>query len=425
MIMKDKITIDLWIKQFPAEYRLYALLSGPAISEALSRYYQLDGRDSPEGIWLNTPYREWHDVMPRLVSIHKDSPFLDWIARQTEQSWGWLALAPCSQGYLIQKLRLLTKVKLPDNKEVFFRYWDGKYLIEILEASNVLEQKALLGGITSIWSGFKSFLLPTITEFIPDNEILTLTQLQTDAMKQQQKQLLWREIRDDFYQRFPRRARSMGKQNVDFFIDLVIEKATFYHLTRRDQIKQYLDLTLILGSHFDDDPLTKKWIQGPLKEAYKNSSSLILLKDSLAEPMRNSMGDKMSVYRQRLVSLMQKDITYLMTITDEEHIIPFVKSLYPERCAELPTEALSQLYEKYLPFYLDQGFYSYSSHALLLGIQLFLGHGVFNDPLYPWVAKLTSYNSLISNEQKINTLISYTQKRIRKEIINLDHYWGE
>lgn len=423
--MKNKTNIELWIEQFPVENRLYALLSGPAISEALSHYYQLDGRDSPEGIWLNTPYREWHDVMPRLVSIHKDSPFLDWVAKQTDQSWGWLALAPCSQGYLIQKLRLLTKVKLPDNKEVFFRYWDGKYLFRVLEASDLLEQKALLGGITAVWSGSQSFLLPTVTEFIPGNKILTFTQSQTDALMQQQKQLLWYEIRDDFYQRFPRRARTLGKQNVDNFIDLIIEKTAEYSLTRRDQIKQYLELALILGSNFDDDPLTKKWIQEPLKEAYKSSSSLILLKNSLADPMHNSMGDKMSVYRQRLVSLMHKNITHLMIITDMKHVIPFVKSLYPERCAELPVEALPQLYERYLPFYLEQGFYSYISHALLLGIQLFLGHGVFRDPLYPWAEKLTRYNPDLSDRQKIDSLINYAKKRIRKEIINLNHYTGE
>lgn len=421
--MKNTITIDSWIKQFSVEHRLYALLSGPAISKALSHYYQLDGRESPEGIWLNTPYRNWHEVMPRLVMIHKDSPFLDWVSKQTEQSWGWLALAPFSQGYLIQKLKILTKVKLPDNKEVFFRYWDGKYLFRILEVSDDLQQKALLGGISSLWSGYQSILLPPVTEFIPDDTILTLTQLQTDALEQQQKQLLWYEIRDDFYHRFPRKTRSLGKQNVNAFIDLIIKKTSEYQLTRRDQVKQYLELALILGSHFDDDPLLKKWIQEPIKKAYKSSSSLIQLKDTLAEPMRNSMGDEMSVYRQRLISIMQKNICHLATITNVEHIIPFVKSLYPERCAELPVEAIPHLYEKSLPFYLKQGFYSYKSHSLLLSIQLFLGYGVFSDPLYPWVIKLTSYDSTISDEQRINTLIFYAKKRIRKEIINLDRYW--
>lgn len=421
--MKNTITIDSWINQFSVEHRLYALLSGPAISKALSHYYQLDGRESPEGIWLNTPYRNWHEVMPRLVMIHKDSPFLDWASKQTEQSWGWLALAPCSQGYLIQKLKILTKVKLPDNKEVFFRYWDGKYLFRILEVSDDLQQKALLGGISSLWSGYQSILLPPVTEFIPDDTILTLTQLQTDALEQQQKQLLWYEIRDDFYHRFPRKTRSLGKQNVNAFIDLIIKKTSEYQLTRRDQVKQYLELALILGSHFDDDPLLKKWIQESIKKAYKSSSSLIQLKDTLAEPMRNSMGDEMSVYRQRLISIMQKNICHLATITNVEHIIPFVKSLYPERCAELPVEAIPHLYEKSLPFYLKQGFYSYKSHSLLLSIQLFLGYGVFSDPLYPWVIKLTSYDSTISDEQRINTLIFYAKKRIRKEIINLDRYW--
>lgn len=421
--MKNTITIDFWIKQFPAEHHLYTLLSGPAISKALSHYYQLDGRESPEGIWLNTTYRDWHEVMPRLVIIHKDSPFLDWVSKQIDQSWGWLALAPCSQGYLIHKLKNLTKVKLPDNKEVFFRYWDGKYLFRILKVSDDLQQKALLGGVSSLWSGYQSVLLPTVTEFIPDNKTLMLTQLQTDALKQQQKQLLWHEIRDHFYHRFPRKAKSLGKQNVDTFIDLIIEKTSEYKLTRRDQVKQYLELALILGSHFDDDPLLKKWIHEPVKEAYKNSSSLIQLKDTLAEPMRNSMGDKMSIYRQRLINLMQKNINQLATITDREHVIHLVKSLYPERCAELPIEAIPHLYEKSLPFYLERGFCSYKSHSVLLGIQLFIGYGAFSDPLYPWAMKLTSYDPTISDEQRMNTLIDYAKKRIRKEIINLERYW--
>ncbi|EGN3772127.1 DUF4123 domain-containing protein [Salmonella enterica] len=421
--MITNIAIDTWLRQLSTDHYLYALLSGSSISEALSCYYQLDGSHTPEGIWLNTPYRDWSDVMPRLVLLNKDSPFIDWVNKQTEQSWGWLASGPCAQGYLIHKLRRLTKVRLPDKREVFFRYWDGKYFFKVLEVSDVLHQKALLGGVTSVWSGHLSFQLPPVVEFIPDNDILTFTQLQTDALQQQQKQLLWYEIRDDFYQRFPHKARSLGKNNVDSFIDLTIEKTTKYRLTRRDQIKQYLELALILGSHFDDDPLLKTWIQEPIKEAHASVSSLIQLKETLAEPMRNSMGDKMSVYRQRLIALMQKNIHHLLPITDKEHVIPFVRSLYPERCAELPAEALPLLYEKSISLYFSQGFYSYRSHAILLGIQLFLGHGVFRDPLYPWATRLINYNSVMSDEQRVNILIDYAKKRIRKEIINLEHYW--
>ncbi|WP_448885243.1 DUF4123 domain-containing protein [Citrobacter telavivensis] len=423
--MENVMDIHSWLDKHSADFHLYALLSGPAISEALSHYYKLDGRNTPEGIWLNTPYRDWHDVMPRLVSLHKDSPFIDWVSEQTGQSWGWLALVSCTQEHLIQKLRRLTKVKLPDTKEVFFRYWDGKYIFRVLEASDTLQQEALLGGVASVWTGCQSILLPPITEFISDSEVLTFTQQQTDALQKQQRQLLWHEIRDDFCCRYPRRSRSLGRQNVDAFIDLMIEKTTKYRLTRRDQIKQYIELALIMGSHFDDDPLLKNWIQEPMKEAHKSASSLIQLKDALADPMRKSMGDKMSVYRQRLTSLWQRNISELMVVTDKDHVIHFVQSLYPERCSELPVEVLPQLYEKSQQFYYDQGFYSYGSHSVLLGIQLFLGYGVFWDPLYPWAAKLVKYNPIISDEQKINALVNYSKKRIRKEIINLERYWSE
>lgn len=119
-------TVPDWVNK-TAGGPLYAILANTQGAHAVKAYYREDGSRTPFGLYADTPYANWFEVMPFLVPISDASPFLRWVAETPLRNWGWLARSPLPQTTLIAHLRGLTQVLMPDGKAVFFRYWDGQY----------------------------------------------------------------------------------------------------------------------------------------------------------------------------------------------------------------------------------------------------------------------------------------------------------
>lgn len=111
---------------------LYAVLNNTGDSQAMKEYYVHDGSETPYGLYSGTPYESWFSVMPRIVPLSNNSPFLTWIASTQHKDWGWLARSPFPLDVIAGHLRSLTQVIMPTGETVFFRYWDGEYMVEHL-----------------------------------------------------------------------------------------------------------------------------------------------------------------------------------------------------------------------------------------------------------------------------------------------------
>jgi hypothetical protein len=123
--------------------RLYVVMGNASEANPLQAYYQQPSATLPLPIWSGTPYAGWQEVMPYLGELEPDSNFLDWVDEAPTQNWGWLALSPNEPSLVLEHLRGLTQVRMPDGAEVFFRHWDGAHLLPILrhlgdEASQLL-----------------------------------------------------------------------------------------------------------------------------------------------------------------------------------------------------------------------------------------------------------------------------------------------
>lgn len=94
-------------------------------------------RDTASPIWAETIYAEWEAVMPYVGIVAADSEFLHWVATNESQDWGWLAVSSASLEEVVAHFRSLTQVLMPDGKTVFFRFWDGRFLLPILQADEV------------------------------------------------------------------------------------------------------------------------------------------------------------------------------------------------------------------------------------------------------------------------------------------------
>jgi hypothetical protein len=88
-------------------------------------------------IWAETIYAEWDAVMPFVGIVAVDSELLDWVAATESRDWGWLAVSSVSLEVVVEHFRSLTQVLMPDGKAVFFRFWDGRFLLPILQSTAV------------------------------------------------------------------------------------------------------------------------------------------------------------------------------------------------------------------------------------------------------------------------------------------------
>lgn len=134
---------------------LYAVLAGASDVSPLQHYYRLDGRHTPRGLYLGTPYEDWHPVMPYLVEIERGSPFIDWAATTDSRDWGCMLSTVQPTATLYAHLQGLTQV-WHQGEAVFFRYWDGAYLVSIAEQLGE-GFTSLLPELDGLWVGGHGF----------------------------------------------------------------------------------------------------------------------------------------------------------------------------------------------------------------------------------------------------------------------------
>jgi hypothetical protein len=133
-----------WLEHEPLQSgeQLFAVLGSTSDCEALAAWRRAGG-GSPSPIWAGSEYADWKEVMPFVSIVAVDSAFLDWVAECEGDDWGWLAVSTCPLQTVIEHLRGLTKVHLPEGQTVFFRFWDGAYLLPVLQALGLQAGKVI------------------------------------------------------------------------------------------------------------------------------------------------------------------------------------------------------------------------------------------------------------------------------------------
>ncbi|WP_454869928.1 DUF4123 domain-containing protein [Pseudomonas lini] len=135
----DALSPHAWLERQPlkSSEQLFAIFSSASAAEPFKAWQRSITAQAPSPIWADTAYAEWEAVMPFVGIIAADGGFLEWVATTESRDWGWLAVSSASQDALVEHLRSLTQVLLPNGNAVFFRFWDGRYLLSILQSADV------------------------------------------------------------------------------------------------------------------------------------------------------------------------------------------------------------------------------------------------------------------------------------------------
>lgn len=123
-----------WLAREPlsASEQLFAVFSNASEAKPFKAWTEMA---SP--VWAETIYAEWEAVMPYVGIVAADSKFLHWVASTESRDWGWLAVSSARLETVVEHFRSLTQVLMPGGKAVFFRFWDGRFLLPILQAEEV------------------------------------------------------------------------------------------------------------------------------------------------------------------------------------------------------------------------------------------------------------------------------------------------
>jgi hypothetical protein len=133
-VQPEVLTPENWLARQPlhASEQLFAIFSRASDADAFKAW---QGTAIP--VWAETIYEEWDAVMPYVGIVAASSEFLRWVAQTDSRDWGWLAVSSADLDVLVEHFRSLTQVLMPDGKAVFFRFWDGRFLLPLLQSDEV------------------------------------------------------------------------------------------------------------------------------------------------------------------------------------------------------------------------------------------------------------------------------------------------
>ncbi|MGL6247058.1 DUF4123 domain-containing protein [Pseudomonas sp.] len=135
----DRLSPNDWLGRQPLRpaEQLFAIFGNASAAQPFNAWQRSTTAKAPSPIWADTAYAEWEPVMPYVGIVAAGSEFLEWVSTTESRDWGWLAVSSASQEALVEHLRSLTLVLLPNGNAVFFRFWDGRYLLPILQSADV------------------------------------------------------------------------------------------------------------------------------------------------------------------------------------------------------------------------------------------------------------------------------------------------
>jgi len=173
-------------------------------------------------------------------------------------------------------------------------------------------------------------------------------------------------------------------------VRLGMERATNYGFTTRGPVRLYLELMLLLGSHFDTDP-QYPWVteilagrdSGPqMDRAARLYERTMDYREKVAGP-----NDAYSLDALRNIAVLARQPLSLPGNDFLAGMLREIALVYPEKAAYVGDEGISALIRKGMDGARMQRFSTARGMALVVLLMLAMGHGCGSDPLYPWIAQ--------------------------------------
>jgi hypothetical protein len=193
------------------------------------------------------------------------------------------------------------------------------------------------------------------------------------------------------YQFSPTHCTGIGEENVRRVITLGMQRAATSGFTNRGPVRFYLELMFLFGSYFDTDPQLPPWATALLHDG-TSDDQLARASDLHARTLeyRQAVVGPGNVYARTAVQNFRVVAAQPLPFTEDtlvSGLLATLHQLYPERCAYIGQEPLEALINVGRSMAVQQDLTTIRGIALCVLLMFQLGHGCFDDPLYPWVSR--------------------------------------
>jgi hypothetical protein len=189
----------------------------------------------------------------------------------------------------------------------------------------------------------------------------------------------------------PSHSSGIGEDNVRRVVRLGLERASAYGFTNRGPVRFYLELMFQFGSYFDTDPqmperATESLRIGTTDDQMPRADRLF---GQLQDYQRAVVGPG-NAYARRAVEKFRQAAAGPLPFTEEtltDGLLALMREIYPERYDYVGPAALKSVIDKGTGIAHAWSLTPVRGVALCTLLMFELGHGCFEDPLYPWISR--------------------------------------
>lgn len=199
-------------------------------------------------------------------------------------------------------------------------------------------------------------------------------------------------------------------------IRLGIQRAKTYRFTMRGPVQFYIETMFTLGCDFDSDP-QYPWCREILEDV--ETQDELVRADHLFDVINDYLDAAVGVDSRYVVIALQRlnnigpDILNMITADSKGSLLAGLKEFYPEKTHIVGKKALSRLIEEGFAVAKKHGIDSNKGSALISILMFMFGHGVIDDPLYPWIRNTLEDPSIADQESRADKLAFKTMTYAR------------
>jgi hypothetical protein len=211
--------------------------------------------------------------------------------------------------------------------------------------------------------------------------------------------------------------KATGEAQMREAIRLGMSKAEAYGFDRRGPVQLYLEMMLLFGSHFDNDPqyewsaeiLNDREAGTEMERAEMLYKRTMHYRESVAGPE-----DKFTLQALRNIRIWADQPLPLSRDKFIPSMLEEIQRVYPQKADYVGRDALETLIHHGGKEALAYGFATARAVALMIILMLAFGHGCGSDPLYPWIARTL-------NDEAITDPAARAKRLENKALTWLDH----
>jgi hypothetical protein len=246
---------------------------------------------------------------------------------------------------------------------------------------------------------------------------------QMDAMREAPTRAFESEMLTHLRGFAPELWRVVGREGFHRAIQLGLRRAEGYGFTNRGPVRLYLELMFALGSDFDTDPQlqwgtslirTSSIDDQMVRAEHLYDAATAYFKQVAGSNNENALGAL-----RRISHTDRQEFHRLSAESLQDKILMGLRIIYPQKYRYVGELALRKLIGSGIEMAVKHQASSDLHHAFFVGMMYGFGHGVFGDPLYPWVGTTLSNSTVAIPAYRIDRLYEKTGIYLMRMLRNI------